>query len=83
MSSPENKRLRVLLILLILVSFSFIVHYHVTKLPNYTCPVSGEAVDPKRFTEYKGKTIYFCCRVCLGQFERNPERYEANVSQLN
>ncbi len=42
------------------------------------CPVMGTKIPVhKAFaqTEYKGKTYYFCCAGCPGEFERNPEKY--------
>jgi YHS domain-containing protein len=42
------------------------------------CPVSGEeftvtATSPK--TEYKGKTVYFCCSGCSEKFQANPDEF--------
>lgn len=42
------------------------------------CPVMGTKLLPSRAygkTEYKGKTYYFCCAGCPGEFKRNPEKY--------
>jgi len=47
-----------------------------------TCPVSGEtfvvAVDSPR-AEYQGKTYYFCCKDCVGDFLKDPAHYVAKV----
>jgi YHS domain-containing protein len=43
-----------------------------------TCPVSGEAVkDLKKAptVQYEGRTIYFCCRRCVSEFNSNPAKY--------
>ncbi|UCD76589.1 MAG: hypothetical protein JSV91_06625 [Phycisphaerales bacterium] len=37
---------------------------------NQTCPISGEPVDGKTFTTYKGRKIGFCCAGCIRAFER-------------
>jgi Cu+-exporting ATPase len=42
------------------------------------CPVTGEeftvtASSPK--TDYKGKTVYFCCGGCNEKFNANPEQF--------
>jgi YHS domain-containing protein len=43
-----------------------------------TCPVSGEvftvaADSPK--VEYEGRTYYFCCEDCVGDFQKDPPKY--------
>lgn len=45
-----------------------------------TCPVSNEAIkDLKKAptVQYQGRTIYLCCRRCVGEFNSNPARYAA------
>lgn len=48
-----------------------------------TCPVSGEtftvaADSPK--VEYEGKTYYFCCEDCVGDFQKDPAKYLAKFA---
>jgi YHS domain-containing protein len=42
---------------------------------NTKCPVSGDPIDPAITTVYQGKTIAFCCKDCIGDFNKNPEKY--------
>jgi YHS domain-containing protein len=44
---------------------------------NKFCAVEGKDhdVDPKVTTKYKGKVIGFCCRDCIEEFEKDPEKY--------
>jgi YHS domain-containing protein len=44
---------------------------------NKFCAVEGKGhdVDPKVTTEYKGKTIGFCCESCIDEFKKDPEKY--------
>jgi YHS domain-containing protein len=44
---------------------------------NKFCAVegSGHDIDPKVTTVYQGKTIAFCCRDCIDEFNKNPEKY--------
>jgi YHS domain-containing protein len=44
---------------------------------NKFCAVEGKDhdVDPKVTTVYKGKTIGFCCRDCIDEFNKDPEKY--------
>jgi len=44
-----------------------------------TCPVMGGPIDPKMFTEYEGRRIYFCCAACIEKFKADPEKYIAKV----
>lgn len=42
------------------------------------CPVMGNPVDDittAAFSEYKGKTYYFCCPGCKDIFDKDPEKY--------
>jgi Cu+-exporting ATPase len=41
-------------------------------------PVCGMQIDPAKAagtSEYKGQTIYFCCRECKAKFDANPGQY--------
>jgi len=40
-----------------------------------TCPVTGEPIDKKFFTYYKGRGIYFCCADCIEKFNVDPDKY--------
>ena len=40
-----------------------------------TCPVTGNPIDKKFFTYYKGRGIYFCCADCIEKFNADPEMY--------
>jgi YHS domain-containing protein len=47
-----------------------------------TCPVSGEtfivaADSPK--AEHDGKTYFFCCADCAGDFQKDPAKFTAKL----
>jgi len=46
------------------------------------CPVMGGAIDKNVFTVYEGKKVYFCCPGCKPEFEKNPEKYLAELPQF-
>jgi YHS domain-containing protein len=47
---------------------------------NTTCPVTDEAVDPDvATTQYKGKTVGFCCADCVKDFNKDPAKYMKKV----
>lgn len=43
------------------------------------CPVKGNDIDYKIFTDYKGRRIYFCCDSCKKRFEAEPDKYLEKV----
>jgi YHS domain-containing protein len=51
------------------------------KLPRVqvTCPVSGETVDPKMSIEQDGQKVYFCCKDCIGKFQKEPAKYKGKL----
>lgn len=53
-----------------------------TAVEQTICPVMGGAIDKQYFTEYKGKTVYFCCPGCKPEFEKDPEKYIAKLPQF-
>ena len=42
----------------------------------------GNPIDKQYKTEYKGKTVYFCCPDCKPEFEKDPEKYIAKLPQF-
>lgn len=50
---------------------------------NNVCPVMGGEVskDTPYKTEYKGKTIGFCCSGCIEKFKADPEKYMAKIQK--
>ena len=46
-------------------------------MDNKICPVSKEAVmkDEVIQVEYQGKKINLCCKMCLKDFNKDPEKY--------
>ncbi len=40
-----------------------------------TCPVMGGAVNHKIFTDYQGQRIYFCCKGCTADFNKDPAKF--------
>lgn len=50
-----------------------------------TCPVSGEKLGeggdmgPPVTLAYKGRTIKFCCKMCIGKFQKDPGTYLAKL----
>ncbi len=47
----------------------------VVRLGNATCPVTGEAVDPKLVRDWQGVEVAFCCADCPDKFVADPAKY--------
>ncbi len=43
--------------------------------PQTKCPVLGGNIDKSLYADYKGYRIYFCCKGCDAEFNKNPEKY--------
>ena len=43
--------------------------------PQTTCPVLAGNIDKSVYADYQGKRIYFCCKGCDAEFNKNPEKY--------
>lgn len=44
-----------------------------------TCPVSGEAIDTSVFAHYKGRRVYFCCKDCVADFNKDAEKFADKI----
>ncbi len=49
-----------------------------------TCPVSGEKLGEGGMGApvahaYKGRTVMFCCKMCVAKFDKDPARYLGNL----
>jgi YHS domain-containing protein len=42
---------------------------------NTKCPVSGDDVDKEVTQTYKGRTIAFCCKDCVKDFKKDPDKF--------
>jgi YHS domain-containing protein len=48
---------------------------------NTKCPVTGDDADKTLTTEYKGRTIAFCCEDCIKDFKKDPQKYVAKLDK--
>lgn len=47
-----------------------------------TCPVMGGPINKAIFVEYEGKKVYFCCKGCETEFQKDPAKYVAKLPQF-
>jgi YHS domain-containing protein len=51
-----------------------------TQPANKMCAVmTDDAIDPTVTYVYKGQTIGFCCKDCIPEFKKDPEKYVKNM----
>ena len=43
--------------------------------PQTICPVMGNPINKEIFVDYQGKRAYFCCKGCIPEFNKDPEKY--------
>ncbi len=46
------------------------------------CPVMKGPINKEYFVEYKNKKVYFCCPGCEEEFNKDPEKYTAELPQF-
>jgi YHS domain-containing protein len=39
------------------------------------CPISGDKIDKKVYSDYEGRHVFFCCRKCRSLFAADPMKY--------
>ena len=40
-----------------------------------TCPVMGGKIDKAVYVDFEGKRVYFCCKGCPPEFNKDPAKY--------
>jgi YHS domain-containing protein len=40
-----------------------------------TCPVMGGKINKEIFADHDGKRVYFCCKACVAEFNKDPAKY--------
>lgn len=45
------------------------------------CPVTGEKIDGKIYTDADGKRVYFCCKDCVDKFNKDPAKYISKLEK--
>lgn len=44
------------------------------------CPVTGEPVKADVTADHGGKKVQFCCKGCVEKFQKEPDKYKANLA---
>lgn len=52
------------------------------RIEQKTCPVmDGNKINPELYVDHNGRRIYFCCKMCVGTFKKDPEKYIRKVDE--
>jgi YHS domain-containing protein len=71
---------RALFLGLFLLSGTTLLWAEIEDVGNATCPISGDKTSGKFFVEYQGKRYGLCCPMCEKDFNKNPEKFIASLS---
>ena len=44
-----------------------------------TCPIMGGAINKNIYVDYNGRRVYFCCKMCVATFKKDPQKYVTKV----
>jgi YHS domain-containing protein len=69
------KRLTLAMLIPILAVGYVLAEETVTPKLQTTCPVMGGKIDKNVFADHEGKRVYFCCKGCIPEFQKDPVKY--------
>ncbi len=52
-----------------------------TEIAQKICPVMGDAIDKDIYVDHNGRRVYFCCQMCVGAFNKEPEKYLTKLDE--
>lgn len=67
--------------LLTLLALSVVVSIASAAPVNSTCIMSGKPIKDGVTSEYKGKTVGFCCTNCKARFDSNPDKFGKKIAK--
>jgi len=51
---------------------------------NRYCPVmTDREAQAEHFADYEGRRVYFCCRMCMRKFQKDPQAYLSNLEHAD
>jgi YHS domain-containing protein len=49
--------------------------------PQTECPVMGGKINKNVYADFEGKRIYFCCKGCIPEFNKDPSKYMKKLEE--
>jgi YHS domain-containing protein len=75
------KKINAVILALALTAFAAGSLWAAAPKPQTTCPVLAGDIDKSVYADYQGKRIYFCCKGCDVEFNKNPEKYMKKLQE--
>lgn len=75
------KTLKTLILALTLAAFAAGSLWAAAPKPQTLCPVLAGNIDKNVYADYQGKRIYFCCKGCDAEFNKDPEKYMKKLEE--
>lgn len=47
-----------------------------------TCPVMNKPIDKALYVDHNGQRIYVCCKGCIAEIQKNPEKYIKKLKKM-
>jgi YHS domain-containing protein len=69
------KIIQALILALTLTAFAAGSLWAAEAKPQTACPVLSAPIDKNVYVDYQGKRIYFCCKGCDAEFNKDPGKY--------
>ena len=54
-----------------------------TKAGNAICPVTGDKISGQHSVIHNGKEYNLCCKACVKNFKKDPEKYIAKLAMIS
>ena len=75
------KTFKTLILALALTAFAAGSLWAADPKPQTVCPVLAGNIDKNVYADYQGKRIYFCCKGCDAEFNKDPEKYMKKLQE--
>lgn len=75
------KKIKAVILALTLTAFAAGSLWAADPKPQTVCPVLGGKVDKNVYADYQGKRIYFCCKGCDAEFNKDPGKYMKKLQE--
>ena len=75
------KTIQILILALTLTAFAAGGLWAAEAKPQTVCPVLAAPVDKNVYVDYQGKRIYFCCKGCDAEFNKDPGKYMKKLEE--
>ena len=69
------KILSIILVIAFLMVGYVLAENEVKPKAQINCPIMGGKIDKKIYADHEGKRVYFCCKGCIPEFQKDPAKH--------